>query len=74
MPRVPEYAGRALPVPPPEPSTADVLAREQIDEALCLARFCDKRADRLVVSCSGAWMFPIGDRVPISQPLVSRAA
>jgi DNA polymerase-3 subunit epsilon len=67
-------AGRALPVPPPEPSTAEVLAREQVDEALCLARFCDKRADRLVVRCSGAWMFPIGDRVPDLASLISRAA
>ena len=46
-----------------------MLAREQIDEALCLARFCDKRADRLAVRCSGTWAFPIGDRVPeLSAP------
>ena len=56
--------GRALPVPPPEAATTGVLAREQIDEVLCLARFCDKRAERLTVRCSGTWMFPIGDRLP----------
>jgi DNA polymerase-3 subunit epsilon len=56
--------GRALPVPPPEPSTSAVLAREQIDEALCLARFCEKRASQLVVRCSGTWTFPVADRVP----------
>jgi DNA polymerase-3 subunit epsilon len=66
--------GRALPVPPPEASTAAVLSREQIDEALCLARFCDKRADRLSVSCSGTWAFPIGDRLPELSALVNRAA
>jgi DNA polymerase-3 subunit epsilon len=66
--------GRALPVPPPEASTAPVLSREQIDEALCLARFCDKRADRLVVRCSGTWAFPIGDRLPELSALVNRAA
>jgi DNA polymerase-3 subunit epsilon len=66
--------GRALPVPPPEPCAAGVLAREQIDEALCLARFCDKRADVLAVTCSGTWMFPIGDRLPDLAALVSRAA
>ena len=69
-------AGRALPIPPPDAAaTSDVLSREQIDEALCLARFCDKRADRLVVvHCSGAWMFPIGDRVPDLAALAIRAA
>lgn len=67
-------AGRALPVPPPDASTADVLSREQIDEALCLARFCDTRAERLVVSCSGTWAFPIGDRITDLDALASRAA
>ena len=66
--------GRALPIPPPEASTAAVLSREQIDEALCLARFCDKRADRLSVNCSGTWAFPIGDRLPDLSALVNRAA
>jgi len=67
-------AGRALPIPPPEVATADVVSREQIDEALCLARFCDKRADRLVVRCSGTWAFPIGDRLPDLTALAARAA
>jgi DNA polymerase-3 subunit epsilon len=66
--------GRALPVPPPEPGVAAVLSREQIDEALCLARFCDKRAERLAVRCSGSWTFPIGDRLPDLATLVTRAA
>jgi hypothetical protein len=51
-----------------------VLSREQIDEALCLARFCDKRADLLAVRCSGTWAFPIGDRLPELAALVNRAA
>jgi DNA polymerase-3 subunit epsilon len=67
-------AGRALPVPPPDASDAPVLAREQIDEALCLARFCDTRAERLVVQCSGVWRFPVGDRVPDLAALAARAA
>jgi len=67
-------AGRALPVSPPEASTADVLARDQIDEALCLARFCDKNADRLVVRCSGTWEFPVTGRVPELAALASRSS
>jgi DNA polymerase-3 subunit epsilon len=67
-------AGRALPIPPPDAAGSGVLSREQIDEALCLARFCDKRAERLVVHCSGTWMFPIGDRVPDLAALTARAA
>jgi DNA polymerase-3 subunit epsilon len=67
-------AGRALPIPPPEAVTADVLSRDQVDEALCLARFCDKRAERLVVRCSGTWTFPIGDRVPDLTALAANAA
>jgi DNA polymerase III subunit epsilon len=55
---------RALPVPPPEPSAGDVVSRHQIDEALCLARFCEKRADRLTVRCSGEWLFPISGQLP----------
>jgi hypothetical protein len=33
---------------------------------LCLARFFDRRADRLVVECSGTWTFPVvvDDAVP----------
>jgi DNA polymerase-3 subunit epsilon len=56
--------GRALPVPPPDPADGPVLSRYQIDEALCLARFCDKRADRLTVQCSGVWRFPVSDQLP----------
>jgi DNA polymerase-3 subunit epsilon len=67
-------AGAALPIPAPEPATAAVLTREQIDEALCLARFCDKRADRLTVRCSGTWTFPVGDRLPDLSTLAARAA
>ena len=60
--------------PHPSRAATDVLAREQIDEALCLARFCDKRADRLVVRCSGTWAFPIGDRLPDLAALATSAA
>jgi DNA polymerase-3 subunit epsilon len=67
-------AGSALPIPPPEPATGDVLTREQIDEALCLARFCDKRASQLTVRCSGTWSFPLGDRIPDLSTLSTRAA
>ena len=67
-------AGRALPVPPPEATDAPVLSREQIDEALCLARFCDTRADRLIVRCSGAWTFPVAGRIPDLADLATRAA
>jgi hypothetical protein len=56
--------GRALPVPAAEPSDTRTLTRHQIDEALCLARFCDKRAAQLTVRCSGEWNFPISDRLP----------
>jgi len=66
--------GRALPVAPPEPSDREVLSREQIDEALCLARFCDTRAEHLSVSCSGVWTFPIAERLPDLGDLVTRAA
>jgi DNA polymerase-3 subunit epsilon len=67
-------AGRALPIPPPDAATTDVLSRDQIDEALCLARFCDKRAEQLVVHCSGTWTFPIGNRIPDLAELIRRAA
>jgi DNA polymerase-3 subunit epsilon len=53
-------AGPALPVAAPEPpNDGTVLSRSHIDEALCLARFCNKRADQLTVKCSGTWLFPI---------------
>jgi len=38
---------------------------------LCLARFFDKRAERLQVRCSGTWTFPVGDRLP---DLITRVA
>ncbi|MGA7756696.1 MAG: DEDD exonuclease domain-containing protein [Ilumatobacteraceae bacterium] len=57
-------AGRTLPVSPPEAAESAVLSRHQIDEALCLARFCDKRAEQLTVRCSGDWLFPVSDRLP----------
>lgn len=61
-------AGRALPVDPPDPPAVDrPVDRRQIDEALCLAKYFDKHADRLeIVSCSGDWQFPIplGDDMP----------
>jgi DNA polymerase III subunit epsilon len=55
---------RALPVAPGDASDATVLSRHQIDEALCLARFCDKQAAHLSVRASGEWRFPISDRLP----------
>lgn len=61
-------AGRALPVAPPEPTDDPVLGRHHIDETLCLARFFDKHAARLVVRTDGPWSFPIGDRIPELAP------
>ena len=53
-------AGPALPVPAPKPpNDGSVLLRSHIDEALCLARFCNKRSDRLTVNCTGTWLFPV---------------
>jgi DNA polymerase-3 subunit epsilon len=66
--------GRALPVRPPEPCTAAVLPRDSIDEALCLARFCDKQAGRLEVRTAGPWSFPVGDRLPDLGALTDRVA
>ena len=58
-------AGRALPVPAPAPAAEGaVLAREHIDEALCIARFCEKNAHRLTVECTGTWQFPVSNRLP----------
>jgi len=53
--------GRALPVDPPDaPEPGRPLGRQHIDEALCLAKFCDRHAERLVVvSISGEWRFPL---------------
>jgi DNA polymerase-3 subunit epsilon len=50
----------ALPVAPPEaPADEAPLPRHLIDEALCLARFFDKRAAALSVTCAGEWSFPV---------------
>lgn len=51
--------GRALPVAAPEPCTGPVLSRHSVDEALVLARFCDRHGDRLEVRCNGPWPFPL---------------
>ena len=42
------------------------VPREHADEALCLAKFFDKHAERLVVTCDGHWGFPIAssERIP----------
>jgi len=57
--------GRALPVAPPDPAQAGtVLSRAHVDEALCLARFCEQHAGRLEVECSGTWEFPVAGRLP----------
>ena len=57
----------ALPVPaPPDLDPAQPMPRLHVDEALCLARFFDKRAGTLDVSCDGVWRFPVesSDAVP----------
>ncbi|BAN02223.1 DEDD exonuclease domain-containing protein [Ilumatobacter coccineus] len=46
--------------------------RVHADEALCLAKFFDKRAEQLHVSCSGAWSFPVHATTEI--PPIPRAA
>jgi DNA polymerase-3 subunit epsilon len=61
---------RALPVPADPPGVgptapdAAVLSRHEIDEALCLGRFCERRAASLTVHCTGEWRFPVSDRLP----------
>lgn len=61
-------AGRALPVDPPaagEPGRP--LGRQQIDEALLLARHLDQHAGRVeVLECTGEWAFPVvaDDQLP----------
>ena len=64
---------RALPIDPPagDPER-DLLAADQIDEALCLARFFDDHAPELKVDCEGAWEFPIGASADV--PTLARAA
>jgi DNA polymerase-3 subunit epsilon len=53
--------GRALPVdPPPAPLDCRPIARQHVDEALCLARYLEQHATTLeVVECSGVWAFPV---------------
>ncbi len=41
-------------------------ARVHADEALCLARFFDKHAHRLTVSCDGTWNFPVNQTESIA--------
>jgi DNA polymerase-3 subunit epsilon len=54
-------AGQSLPVAAPAAVDSDrPLGRQQIDEALCLARHFDKLASQVdVVACTGTWSFPI---------------
>jgi DNA polymerase-3 subunit epsilon len=48
------------------------VPREHADEALCLAKFFDKHAERLTVTSSGDWCFPIASSENI--PPLQRAA
>ncbi|HEY5663657.1 MAG TPA: DEDD exonuclease domain-containing protein [Ilumatobacter sp.] len=53
--------GRSLPVDPAEaPAAGRPLARDSIDEALCLAKYFDRHAAEIeVLECSGRWSFPV---------------
>ena len=61
-------AGRALPVDPPDALDDDrPMTRATVDEALVLAKYLDRHADRIeVLECSGTWTFPlrISDQLP----------
>lgn len=60
--------GRDLPVPPPAPvELGQVVPAAQVDESLCLARFCEARADRIDVTCTGRWDFPLPPAPTISR-------
>jgi DNA polymerase-3 subunit epsilon len=60
--------GRDLPVPPPAPLLiGQVVPVTQVDESLCLARFCEARADRLDVTCTGRWDFPLPPAPTLSR-------
>jgi DNA polymerase III subunit epsilon len=65
-------AGQALPIAAPAAAEpGQPLGRQQIDEALCLARHFDKLADQVdVVACTGIWSFPVdvGGTVTGSTP------
>ena len=54
-------AGHSLPVAAPAAVESDrPLGRQQIDEALCLARHFDKHSEQVdIVACTGSWTFPI---------------
>ena len=65
--------GSALPVDPPPPTgESGPLRADQIDEALCLARFFDDRAESLHVECSGSWQVPVSARADV--PCLERVA
>jgi DNA polymerase-3 subunit epsilon len=59
--RIDGSAAGALPVDAPDPPvTGRPLGRTQVDEALCLARHFEQHATTLqIVSCTGAWRFPV---------------
>ena len=64
--------GRALPAGPPDPiPPGQPMTRHTVDEALVLAKFLDRHADRIeAVECTGTWSFPIlvTDEVPRLGP------
>ena len=64
--------GRSLPAGPPEPLDADrPMTRHAVDEALVLAKYLDRHADRVeVLECTGTWSFPID--VPDAIPRLDR--
>ncbi len=63
----------ALPIGPLGSITVgEPTPREHADEALCLAKFFDKHADTLAVTCTGTWRFPVESTEAI--PPLERAA
>ena len=59
---------RDMPVPPPEAlMPGQVVPVAQIDESLCLARFCEARAGRIDVVCTGRWGFPLPPEAMLSR-------
>ena len=60
--------GRELPVDPPDPvADGRPMTRHAVDEALTLAKYLDRHADRIeVIDCSGTWAFPLRftDEIP----------
>ncbi|MDX2380862.1 MAG: DEDD exonuclease domain-containing protein [Acidimicrobiia bacterium] len=60
--------GRDLAVPPPDALAAGrAVPATQVDESLCLARFCEARADQLEITCSGRWDFPLPPATALSR-------